>query len=141
MIKKVFKFILCACMLATGLLMDPIKTYANERASNVTYGYLTRTIYNTDVGGNVTVKLRVAYINTGFSTELDYIEGGSICTATKTNVSCSIVNDTSYGSSSSTTASSLVVNFDIKLTRTNANETLYYTATITRNSIASFGQR
>ena len=141
MLKKMFKSLLCVSILVTGLVFDPIKSYANGRASNVSYGYLTKTIANTDIGGTVTVKLRVAYINTGFSTDIDYIEGSSVCTASKTNVTCSIINDTSSGYSSNSSASSMIVNFDIYLYRLNGEETLEYTATITRNIIASFGKR
>ena len=141
MFKKLIKILLCANMLITGLAFNPIKIYANGRASNVSYGYITRTINNTDIGGNVTVKLRVAYINTGFTTELDYIEGNSICTASSTNVSCSIVNDTSSGYSSVDSASSMIIDFDIHLTRLNGSEVLEYTATITRNVLTSFGKR
>ena len=141
MMKSLLKVVLCASVLVTGLVFNPIKTYANERASNVSYGYLTRTINNTTVGGNVTVKLRVAYINNGFATVLDYIEGSSVCSAASSGVTCSIVNDSSSGTSSSDSASSLVINFDIKLKKTGSNQTLYYTATVSRNVITSFGKR
>ena len=132
-IKKILKSFLAVSLFVVGLACNPLNINAQERAGTVRYTYLTDTITGTDIGGTVTVRLRVSIISDGVTETMGYPSSGSSCSSSRSNVTCTFTDIGDYGTSYEGSSSILTIRFKITLRTSTTTENRTYNAYVSNN--------
>ena len=140
-LNKTLKILLCSIMLVIGLFMNPLKVNAESRAGLVQYRYLNGTINGTDIGGTVSVRLRVYTTNDGITESMGYPASGSSCSSSNATVSCTFTDISHTGTSYVGSSSQLVIRFRITLQNTTTIENRTYEAYIVGNRLTKIEQK
>ena len=140
-IKKILKSFLAASLFVVGLVCNPLNINAQERAGVVQYTYLTGTINGTDIGGTVTVRLRMSVTNDGVTVTMGYPASGSSCSSSRTMTSCTFTDISHSGTSYVGSNSQLKVRFKITLRTNTTTENRTYEAYISGNVLRSIEQK